>query len=39
MKLKLYSYPKETEWLGWLENKRGDIIAFVSLTGETVWDW
>jgi len=39
MKLRLYSYPKETEWLGWLENGRGDVIAFVSLGGDLVRDW
>ena len=39
MKLKMYSHPSETEWLGWVENGRGDIIAFVSLDGEVIWDW
>jgi len=34
-----YRYPKETQWLGWLENGKGDVIAFVSLIGEIVWDW
>ncbi len=39
MKLKLYSQPIGTGWLGWVENGRGDVIAFVSLNGKVVWDW
>lgn len=39
MKIKLYSNPVGTGWLGWIENTRNDIIAFIQLDGIVVWDW
>jgi len=39
MILKQYSNPKGTGWLGWIENQRGRVLAFIRLTGEIVWDW
>jgi len=39
MKIKLYSNPQGTGWLGWLENCRSQVIGFVKLDGSVVWDW
>lgn len=37
MVLKLYSECED--WLGWIENCRGELIGFVKRTGEFIWDW
>jgi len=39
MKVNLYRYPKSVEWLGWVEDSHKNVIAFISLEGEVVWDW
>jgi len=39
MKVKLYSEPKGTGWLGWLENCKGQIVGFIQLDGSVILDW
>ena len=37
MRIKLYQACKE--WMGWIENGKGVIIAFVKDNGSVIWDW
>ena len=39
MKVKLYSNPQGTGWLGWLENCKGNAIGFIRLNGTIVFDY
>lgn len=39
MRIKLYSNPKGTCWMGWLENCKKQVIGFIRLDGTLVWDW
>lgn len=39
MRLRLYSNPEGTGWLGWLESCKGQVVGFVRLDGSFVWDW
>jgi len=39
MKVKLYSNPKGTGWLGWLEDCKGNAIGFIKLDGSIVFEW
>lgn len=39
MRIHLYSNPKGAGWLGWIEDCKKRVIAFVQLDGSLVWDW
>ena len=39
MRLKLYDFPYEVGWLGWIENSQGEPVAFVALSGTLVFEW
>lgn len=39
LKVKLYKSPEKTRWLGWIENRKNEVVAFIRLTGELVWEW
>ena len=39
MKVKLYSNPKGTGWLGWIDNCKNQVVAFIRLDGSLVFDW
>jgi len=36
MKVRFYSNPKSTGWLGWIENCRENVVAFIRLDGSLV---
>ena len=39
MKVKLYSNPRGTGWMGWVENCKEQIVGFIHLDGSLVWEW
>ncbi len=39
MKVKLYSNPRGTGWLGWIENCEKQVTGFITLDGSLVWEW
>ncbi len=39
MKFKQYKYPKEVGWLGWIENCKGNCVAFIQLDGLLIFEW
>ena len=39
MKVCFYKYPESVQYLGWLENCKGQVVAFIELSGSLVWDW
>jgi hypothetical protein len=39
MYYKPYSNPEGTGWLGWIETKKGEALAFVRHSGEIIWNW
>ncbi len=39
MKVRLYSQPRGTGWMGWIENCKQEVVGFVALDGAIVWDW
>jgi len=39
MKVKLYSNPEGTGWLGWMENCKGEAVGFIKLDGTIIFEW
>ncbi len=39
MKIRLYSNPKGTGWMGWIDNCKGQVIGFIRLDGSLIWEW
>jgi len=39
MVVKLYNNPEGAGWMGWIENGKGETIAFITLDGSVVWGW
>ena len=39
MRVKIYSNPEGTGWLGWIDDCKGRAVAFIRLDGSVVWDW
>ena len=39
MSVKLYSNPKGTGWLGWLENCKREVVGFIQLDGKLIFEW
>lgn len=35
----MYSNPKRVGWLGWFENKNGDVTAWVGLDRKVFFVW
>jgi hypothetical protein len=38
MKVKFYQYP-DYDYLGWIENCKKEVVAFIRLDGSLVWEW
>lgn len=39
MKVVLYSNPQGTGWMGWIQNCKKQVVAFIQLDGLLVFDW
>ena len=39
MRMYFYENPESVQWLGWMENCMGQVVAFVGVDGSLVWEW
>jgi hypothetical protein len=39
LKFEAYADPLNTGWIGWIENPKGNVVAFIKLDGRIITDW